>query len=96
MWAIFSIKCVTALPLFYVLVFWSPGMWGLSSLTRDRTCAPCTGSIESSPLDYQRSPISIVLNHTACGSLYDSPNGQIQIPQRTQGTPAGGGNVPQA
>lgn len=25
---------------------------------------PCTGSIESSPLDYQRSPISIVLNHT--------------------------------
>ena len=57
---------------------------------------PCTGSTESYPLDSQGSPISIVLNHAACGSLYDSPNGQIQIPQRTQGPPAGGGNVPQA
>lgn len=40
MWAIFSIKFVTTLPLFHVLVFWSQGMWDLSSLTRDRTCAP--------------------------------------------------------
>ena len=29
--------------LFYVLVFWPRGMWDLSSLTRDRTCSPCTG-----------------------------------------------------
>ena len=30
--------------LFYVLVFWPPGMWDLSSPTRDRTCSPCIGS----------------------------------------------------
>ena len=29
---------------------------GSSSLTRDRTWAPCTGSMESYPLDYQGSP----------------------------------------
>ena len=29
---------------------------GSSSLTRDRTRAPCTGSAESYPLDHQRSP----------------------------------------
>ena len=32
---------------------------GSSSLTRDRTWAPCTGSSESQPLDHQGSPISI-------------------------------------
>ena len=26
-----------------VYVFWPRGMWDLSSLTRDRTCTPCTG-----------------------------------------------------
>ena len=30
--------------LFYVLVFWLRGMWGLSSPTRDRIHAPCFGS----------------------------------------------------
>ena len=86
MWAIFSIELVTTLLLFYVLVFWPQGMWDLISLTRDRTCAPCTGSTESYPLDCQGSPISIVLNHAACGSFYDSPNWRIQNLQRTQGT----------
>ena len=28
---------------FYVFVFWPWGMLDLSSLTRDRTCTPCTG-----------------------------------------------------
>ena len=43
MWTIFKvfIDFVTALLLFYVLVFWPQGMWDLSSLTRDRTHAPC-------------------------------------------------------
>ena len=38
------IECVTILFLFYVLAFWPRGMWDLSSLTRDRTCTPFTGS----------------------------------------------------
>ena len=32
------------------------GMWDLSSLTRDRTRAPCTGGTESEPLDHQGGP----------------------------------------
>ena len=31
-------------------------MWDLSSLTRDQTYAPCSGSMESSPLNHQGSP----------------------------------------
>ena len=33
-------------------------MRDLSSLTRDRTRAPCSGSVESQPLDLQGSPSS--------------------------------------
>ena len=45
MWTIFKVftEFVTILLLFYVLVFWLWGMWDPSSLTRDRTCTPCTG-----------------------------------------------------
>jgi len=45
MWTIFTIfiEFVTILLLFYVLVFWSRGMWDLSSPTRDRTRTPCFG-----------------------------------------------------
>ena len=46
MWTIFKvfIEFVTILLLFYVLVFFClKGMWHLSSLTRDRTHAPCIG-----------------------------------------------------
>ena len=32
------------------------GMWDLSSLTWDRTRAPCSESAESQPLDRQGSP----------------------------------------
>ena len=35
------IEFVTIFLLFYVLVFWLRGMWDLSSLTRNQTCAPC-------------------------------------------------------
>ena len=31
----------------FVFFFWLRGMWDLSSLTKDQTCAPCTGSVES-------------------------------------------------
>ena len=43
MWAIFKvfIEFVTIFLLFYVLVFWLRGMWDLSSLTGNQTCAPC-------------------------------------------------------
>ena len=47
MWTIFkvSIEFATILLLFYVLVFWSQGMWNPSSPipTRDQTCNPCIG-----------------------------------------------------
>ena len=39
----FFIEFVTILLLFYVLVFWLPAMWDLSSLTRDQTHALCIG-----------------------------------------------------
>ena len=45
MWTTFKvfIEFVTILLLFYVLVFWPGGMWGLSSLTKDWTLTPCIG-----------------------------------------------------
>ena len=45
MWTIFKvfIEFVTILLLFYVLVFWPRGMWGLTSLTRDQTHTPFIG-----------------------------------------------------
>ena len=45
MWTIFKvfIEFVTILLLVYVLVFWSRGMWDLSSLTRHRTYTLCIG-----------------------------------------------------
>ena len=27
--------------------FWLQSMWDFGSLTRDQTCSPCTGSVES-------------------------------------------------
>ena len=36
--------------------FWPRGTQDLSSLTRDGTCTPCSGSMESQPLDCQGSP----------------------------------------
>ena len=57
MWTIFKvfIKFVTILLPFYVLVSWLQVMWGLSSLTRDRTCPPALeGGVLT--MDCQRSP----------------------------------------
>ena len=42
---------------FYFLNFYCLGMWDLSSLTRDWTCALCVGSTELQPPDYQGSPL---------------------------------------
>ena len=41
-------------PLFIYL--WLHGMWNLSSPTRDWTCTPCIGSMESKSLEGQGSP----------------------------------------
>ena len=43
-WTIFKvfIEFVTTLLLFSALVFWPQAMWNPSSLTRDRTCIPCS------------------------------------------------------
>ena len=36
-------------------------MWDLSSPTRDQTHAPCSGTMESKPLDSQGSPNPLIL-----------------------------------
>ena len=47
MWTFFKVfaEFVTVSVLFYVFAFWPHGMcmWDLSSLRRDRPCAPCIG-----------------------------------------------------
>ena len=43
----------------YLFLFFGH-MWDLSSLTRDQTHAPCSGSTESKQLDHQGSPTSIL------------------------------------
>ena len=39
------IEFVAILPYFYVLAFWLQGIWDLSFLTRDQTCASFIGSL---------------------------------------------------
>ena len=39
------IEPVTILILFYVLLFWPQGIWGLSSTTRNQTHTSCTGRL---------------------------------------------------
>ena len=41
------VKRKTILFYFLLLLFWSHAMWDLSSLTRDQTCTPCSGSTGS-------------------------------------------------
>ena len=42
-----SLKVMFHKDYFFFLVAVPRGMWGLSSPTRDGTCAPCSGSVES-------------------------------------------------
>ena len=51
---------------------------GFSSLTRDRTQAPCTGSTESQPLDHQGSPHSPIFS-----SVFVLPNHTFHMVQKT-------------
>ena len=44
------------LSIFFFFFFWPPGMWDLSSLTRDRTHVPCTGNAKSWPLATKEVP----------------------------------------
>ena len=45
---------------FFFLTFWlQHSMWGLSSLTKNRTQASCVGSMESQRVDHQGSPSSV-------------------------------------
>ena len=54
-------------------------MWDLSSLTGDRTCAPCIGSVESYSLDLQL--LLLLLSRFSCPTLCDpidgSPPGSV-------------------
>ena len=40
----------------FFFFFGHMGMWVLSAPTRDRSCPPCSGSMESSPVDHQGIP----------------------------------------
>ena len=54
-----SLKSNLMLLLFFMSFFFLAahhGMRDLSSPTRDQTCTPCSGSMESSPLDHPGSP----------------------------------------
>ena len=44
-----TLNCSTIFNFFFLIhfIFWPQGMWDLSSLIRDWTCAPCSGSTES-------------------------------------------------
>ena len=42
-------------PDLFIFTLWPQGMWNLSSATRDQTCIPWSGSLDSSPLDCQKS-----------------------------------------
>ena len=41
---------------FFVFLAKPRGLWDLSSPTRDQTYTPCSGTIQSNPLDHQGSP----------------------------------------
>ena len=57
---------------------------GFSSLTRDRTHAPCSGSMESEPLDRQGSPkVSVItapLSRQGQRAVYPRPCTQLSAP----------------
>ena len=43
---------VTILCLFHVLIFWPPGLWNLSSLTKDKTSTPLLWEAKSQSLEH--------------------------------------------
>ena len=62
MWAIFlNFKCVRVVFVFYVLVFWPWGMWGLSSLTKNQTYNPCIGKGSLNHWTTREVPTSIIV-----------------------------------
>ena len=43
-----SFKCIIIIIILIIIYLTAPhGMWDSSSLTRDQTCAPCIGNVES-------------------------------------------------
>ena len=55
---------ITILLLFYVLVFWTPGMWDLSLPTRGRTQVPCLGRRILNHWITREAPYSLFFNGT--------------------------------
>ena len=47
-------------------------IWDLNSLTRDQTCIPCIGSMDSQPPDYQGS-LQAVLFYGRSGGIVHKP-----------------------
>ena len=59
---------------FFFFTFWlQHGMWGLSSLTKDRTQAPCVGSMEFQPVGHQGSPSSVTFEERDPTHWWESP-----------------------
>ena len=66
-------------PFFFPTLYLAMCMWDLRSPTRDRTWAPCSGSVGSSPLDHRAGPLR---GPSKCRTLYT-----------TQVTPQGAGSA---
>ena len=63
---------------FFSFFFWlccgACGLWDLSSQTRDQTHIPCSGSLESQPLDWQGSPHIIFFSIAKDHAFFPSSN----------------------
>ena len=61
MWTIFKvfIELITTLLPISVLVFWLQGMWDLSSLTRDQTCASCLARLSLNCCTSREVPLTV-------------------------------------
>ena len=63
-------KIIVLLYYFFIYSLAEPhGMWNLSSLTKDQTHTPCSGRVESTPLDCQGSSRKKILDQICRGNV---------------------------
>ena len=86
------IDFVTILLLFYVLCFWSQGMWNLSSLTRDQTSVPFIGRWRLNP-----GPLGKSLSFQFRGAQAGTPGGcKVDVVQASPVYPDSGTQMQKA
>ena len=81
------LEFVTILLLFFVLISWPQGMWDLSSWTRDRTRAPCTG---------RQSPSHWTTREVLLWQTFEAPTSQLWnwlLPATLRGRAVSQGNT---